>query len=252
MTETDPQNRSDLAAKAAARVAKPATVREAGGLFLLDLGDKPLKTPAGLELALPTRALAEAIAGELAAAAPQAHKNPAAMPNLRFAATALDRVAAARAETVESVVSYGATDLLCYRAEEPADLVARQHLAWQPLLDWMAERFKAVLVSVAGIMPSPQPPKALAALRGAVAAYDDMTLTGLAMATQVSGSLVLGLALVEGRIDGTEIFDLAELDETYQIEKWGEDEEAANRRAIRRRDLTETAAFLRLLHTANA
>jgi chaperone required for assembly of F1-ATPase len=247
MTESESPDRSALAAKAAARAAKPATVRESAAAFLLDVDDKALKTPAGLELSLPTRALAEAIVAELAAAGPQAHKNPAAMPNLRFAATALDRVSAARAETVEAVVSYGATDLLCYRAEDPADLVARQHLAWQPLLDWSTERFKATLVSVAGIMPAPQPPKALSALRSAVSVYDDMTLTGLAMAAQVSGSLILGLALVEGRIDGTEIFDLAELDETYQIEKWGEDDEAVNRRAIRRRDLTETAEFLRLL-----
>jgi chaperone required for assembly of F1-ATPase len=251
MTDSTPQDRIDLAAKAAARVAKPVTVRALGGAFLLDVDGKPLKTPAGLELCLPTRALAEAIAVEIAAAAPQAHKNPAVMPNLRFAATAIDRVAAAHQETVESVVSYGATDLLCYRAEDPADLMARQHMAWQPLLDWAAERFSVALVSVPSIMPSPQPPKALAALRKVVAAYDDLMLTGLAMATQVSGSLILGLALVEGRIDATQIFELAELDETYQIEKWGEDEEAANRRAIRRRDLAETAAFLRLLRPDN-
>jgi chaperone required for assembly of F1-ATPase len=242
---------ADLAAKAAERAATPATVREADSGFWLELDGKALKTPAGLELRLPTRALAEAVAGELGGSPEKALRNFTAIPNLRFAATALDRVAAAREATIDSVAAYGEADLLCYRAQEPVDLAAREETAWQPLLDWAATRHGAPLACATGIDYMPQQPSSLAALRKAVAAQDDMTLTGLAMAVQITGSLVLGLALLDGRIDTDEAFQLAELDETYQIEKWGEDAEAADRRANRRRDLGEAAAFLRLLRPAN-
>jgi chaperone required for assembly of F1-ATPase len=242
---------ADLAAKAAQRTATPATVREGDTGFWLDLDGKALKTPAGLELRLPTRALAEAVAGELGGSPEKALRNFTAIPNLRFAATALDRVAAAREATIDSVAAYGEADLLCYRAEEPLDLAAREQAAWQPLLDWAATRHGAPLACATGIGYMPQQPSSLAALRKAVAAQDDMTLTGLAMAVQITGSLVLGLALLEGRIDADDTFTLAELDETYQIEKWGEDAEAADRRAHRRRDLSEAAAFLCLLRPAN-
>ncbi len=252
MTDASSSGRhADLAAKAAQRAASPASVRDGERGFWLELDGKPLKTPAGLELRLPTRALAEAVAAELGGAPLQALKNLAAIPNLRFAATALDRVAAARAETIDSVAAYGEADLLCYRAEGPMDLVAREQAAWQPLLDWAATRHGALLACAIGISYMPQQPSALAALRKVVAAQDDMTLTGLAMVVQITGSLVLGLALLEGRIDADEAFKLAELDESYQIEKWGEDAEAAERRAARRRDLSDAAAFLRLLRPAN-
>jgi chaperone required for assembly of F1-ATPase len=248
----DTTRHADLAAKAAQRAATPATVREGDEGFWLELDGKALKTPAGLELCLPTRGLAAAVAAELGGAPEKALRNFTAIPNLRFAATALDRVAAAREATIDSVASYGEADLLCYRAEGPADLVAREQAAWQPLLDWAATRHGALLACAIGIAYVPQTPSSLAALRKAVAAQDTMTLTGLAMVVQITGSLVLGLALLEGRIDADEAFKLAELDETYQIEKWGEDYEAADRRTNRRRDLGEAAAFLRLLRPANS
>ncbi|MFN4284173.1 MAG: ATP12 family chaperone protein [Alphaproteobacteria bacterium] len=239
--------RAELAAKAAQRAAERPVVRADADGFRLELGGKPLKTPAGFDLRLPTRGLAEAIAAELGDAPVQALKNFAAIPNLRFAATAIDRVAQAREATVESVAAYGEADLLCYRAERPAELVAREQAAWQPLLDWAAMRYGALLICGHGISYVPQQPVALAALRKAVAAQDDMALTGLAIAVQITGSLVLGLALLDGRIDSDEAFKLAELDASYQIEKWGEDAEAAAQRAARRKDLAEAAAYLRLL-----
>ncbi len=246
---------ADLAAKAAQRAATPAAVREGTGDgesgYWLELDGKALRTPAGLELRFPTRALAEAVAAELGDSPIKALRNFTAIPNLRFAATALDRVAAAREATIDGVAAYGEADLLCYRAEEPTELVAREQAAWQPLLDWAATRHGALLACAVGISYVPQPPSALAVLRKAVAAQDDMTLTGLAMVVQITGSLVLGLALLDGFIDADQAFELAELNETYQIEKWGEDYEAADRRLARRRDLAEAAAFLRLLRPAN-
>jgi len=248
----DSSRHADLAARAAQRAATPAAVREGAGGFWLELDGKPLKTPAGLELRLPTRALAEAVAVELGDSPIKALRNFTAIPNLRFAATALDRVAAAREATIDGVAAYGEADLLCYRAEEPAELVAREQAAWQPLLDWAATRHGALLACAIDISYVPQTPRSLAALRKAVAAQDDMALTGLAMVVQITGSLVLGLALLDGRIDADQAFELAELDETYQIEKWGEDYEAADRRLARRRDLAEAAAFLRLLRPTNS
>jgi chaperone required for assembly of F1-ATPase len=251
MTDAPSSGRhADLAAKAASRAATPATVKESADGFWLELDGKALKTPAGLDLRLPTRELANAVATELGGAPAQAFKNVAAIPNLRFAATALDRVAAAREETIDSVAAYGEADLLCYRAEGPTELVAREQAAWQPLLDWAATRYGALLACGIGISHVPQPPASLAALRKAVAAQDDMSLTGLAMVVQITGSLVIGLALLEGRLDADDAFELAELDETYQIAKWGEDAQAAERRAARRRDLGDAAAFLRLLRPA--
>jgi chaperone required for assembly of F1-ATPase len=169
------------------------------------------------------------------------------MPNLRLAATAIDQVASAREATIDAVTAFGDTELLCYRAEHPGDLVERQHAAWQPLLDWAARRFDAALCNTAGVMPRPQAPAALEALRAAVANYDDYMLAGLAFAVQTSGSLVIGLALAEERLDAAQAFDMAELDESYQIEQWGEDAEAAQRRATRRRDLQQAAAYMALV-----
>ncbi len=240
---------SDLAAKAARRAAAPAIVKEGAGFHFLEIDGKPMKTPAGLELRLPTRALADAIAAELGEVPLQALKNFAAIPNLRFAATALDRVSQAREETIKGVAAYAEADLLCYRAEGPTELVAREEAAWQPLLDWAASRYGALLLCGYGITDVAQQPSTLAALRKIVAAQDDMHLTGLAMAVQITGSLVLGLALLEGRLDAEEAFKLAEVDETFQMEKWGEDAEAMARRAGRRRELAEAEAYLKLLRS---
>jgi chaperone required for assembly of F1-ATPase len=238
--------------KPALRRATTWGVRPTGGGYGVYGDEKLLRTPAGHDLVVPSRALAEAIAAEFRAQADVKTPDVTAMPNLRLAATAIDRVAAARQATIDTVAAHGETELLCYRAEHPADLVERQHAAWQPLLDWVALRFAASLVNTAGVMPRPQPPEALAALRAAVAGYDDLMLAALAFAVQTTGSLVVGLAMVEGRLDAAEAFAVAELDESYQIEQWGEDAEASKRRAIRRRDLAEAAAFIALMRNGRA
>ncbi|HEX9464070.1 MAG TPA: ATP12 family protein, partial [Alphaproteobacteria bacterium] len=135
------------------------------------------------------------------------------------------------------IVAYAETELVCHRAEHPPDLVARQHAAWQPLLDWLALRHDALHVTTAGILPKPQSAASLAALRTAVAGLGDWHLAALSIAVAASGSLVIGLALADGRLDAAGAFDAAELDATYQIEKWGEDAETTKRRAEIRADL---------------
>jgi chaperone required for assembly of F1-ATPase len=212
--------------------------------FGLALDGKRVNTPAGAALVVRPRALAEAIAEEWSAQGERVV--PETMKLMQFAVTALDRVVPARAAVIEQLVSYGETDLLCYRAAEPADLVDRQVAMWQPLLDWAGLRFGAELTAIAGLMPQPQPAGALDALRAALAPVDALGLTGLLAAAGAAGSLILALALQEGRLSAEEVWALSQLDETFQIERWGEDEEAAARRAALRADLVVAGRFLAL------
>jgi len=215
---------------------------EVGGWLVL-LDGRAIKTPKRADLALPTRALAEAVAEEWRGQGEQVH--PLAMPLTRLANSAIDRVRGREAEAVAKVLAY-ANDHLCYRAAMPADLVARQDAAWNPLLDWAAERFGARLVAGAGVAHIAQPEEALTALRGAVSAYDPFLLVGLHGAATVLASLVLALALAEGRLRAEDAFALSQLDERYQTERWGEDAEAAARTRALAAELSAAARFMEL------
>ena len=215
---------------------------EEGFSVLLD--DRPIKTPAKVALILPTHGMATAIAQEWD---DQADKiDPATMPLMRYAATALDRVSAHRGAIIDEIAAYGTSDLLCHRADSPKDLVAWQEASWQPLLDWAADRFQALMIVTTGIMPLDQSPDALAALRAAVAAQDDMTLSGLHGITKITGSLVLALAVVEGRLDVEVAWEASQIDEVFQAQQWGEDEEAAERRTHLKAGVLDAARFLSL------
>lgn len=209
------------------------------------LDDRALLSPAGRALVLPTAALAEAIAEEWRAQGDRI--SPPTMPLMQFATTAVDKVAAAPVDTVAAIAAYAETDLLCYRAEAPAALVERQQRLWQPILDWAALHLDASFAVVTGIQPRPQPPAVLAAVRGAIARLDPFRLAALASLTGATGSVVLALAIAAGRIDAETAFALSQLDESFQIERWGEDAEAARRRASLRLDILMAARFLALL-----
>lgn len=224
--------------------AAPAEGDGANAGFGVRLDDRPIRTPGGRPLTLPAEALAEAIAAEWRAQSKRI--DVAAMPFTRLAATAVDRVAEGRAAVVETLLSYAGGDVLCYRAEEPADLALRQHRRWQPLLDWAAEALGAHLVVTHGILPVAQPDEATAALRAALDALDGWQLTALAVIAQACGSLVIALALVRGRIDTEEAFALSQLDESYQIERWGEDAEAARRSRALHDDIRDAWRFMML------
>lgn len=226
------------------RFYKVVGVVPAGGGFGVVLDGKPIKSPAKADLILPSRALAEAVAAEWEAQAGEVV--PSAMPLMQLAATTIDKVAPNRELIIDTIAPYGGTDLLCYRAEAPAELAARQAAAWQPLLDWAMTAQDAPLTATSGIVHQAQPEASLAALRAAVAAQDDWRLTALHQATAVTGSLVLGLALLAGRIDADEAFELAELDASFQIERWGEDAEATARRAALRAELQAAARLVEL------
>lgn len=214
-------------------------------MFQIVLDGRPARTPVKRPLALPVRAAAEAVAAEWDAQGEEFE--PTALRLTRLANTAIDRVAGNRPAVVAEVSRFGHTDLVCYRAAEPAELVRRQAEAWQPLVDWAETRHGARLAVTAGVVPTAQPAEGLAALTRAVEAYDDFALTALHAATAASGSLVIGLALGEGRIDSETAFAAACLDEQFQAEFWGVDAEAEARRAALKADIETAARFLALL-----
>lgn len=230
------------------RFYRDAAVEPVGTAFRVCLDGRPVRTPGKSLLVLPGRALAEAIAEEWVR---QDKKiRPETMPLMRLACTGIDRVMPRRQSVIDEIAGYAASDLTCYRAEAPPELVARQAAAWQPLLDWAAERYDAPLRATAGVMPVAQPAGALAALKLAVAQHDDLALAALHSLTTGCGSLVIALALVEGRLDLAGAWATAQLDESYQTEQWGEDEEAAQRRTAVKRDLQTAHRFLGLLAEA--
>lgn len=223
-----------------------AVAREGGWGVALD--GRPLRLPSGAALLVPSRPLAEAVAAEWreAGRGKGAEVRLAALGVTRVLATAIDRVAPAPEATVEALAKYGAADLLCYRAEFPPELAARQAERWQPLLDWAALALDAPLVVTVGVVPVEQPAAALAALRAALARRTPVGLAALGVAVPALGSLVLGLALAERRIGPDEAHALATLDEAFQAEEWGEDAEAAARLAAIAEDVQLAARILAL------
>lgn len=216
---------------------------ERGHRVLLDT--KPLKSPVGTVLEAPTEALATAVAEEWRMQSAKLDLGKA--PLTRLLGTTLDRVASRRVDIEDELAGYAETELVCHRAERPPELVRRQSASWQPLLEWFARRFDAPLVITYGVVAVEQPVASLTAIRRALAAPDHFALMGLALAVGASGSLVIGAALFDGHIDVVEAFAAAELDSSYQIEKWGEDAEAVRRRVTVRDDLTLAARWRDLI-----
>jgi chaperone required for assembly of F1-ATPase len=221
-----------------------AVTRSAGG-FGVALDGKPMRTPAGRPLTLPSEPLAAAIAAEWQA---QDEKvKPLTMPIMRLVATAIDRVAAERKRVVDEIAAYAASDLVCYRAGDNAELCRRQTETWQPLLDWLRRRYDVSLAVTEGVIPVAQPAEALARLRAVVAAQDDFALTALHALVTTAGSLVVALAMLEGETGLDAGYAASQLDELYQAEQWGEDAEAAARRKALYDDLAAALRFLALL-----
>ncbi|MFN0041913.1 MAG: ATP12 family protein [Alphaproteobacteria bacterium] len=226
------------------RFYRAVDIAARGGRFEVVLDAKPLASP-GKRPFLVGEAVARAVAAEWRAQGETVKFDT--MPIMLLAARAVDLVGLERARVIGEVAGFAQTDMLCYRAEGPADLVARQDAAWQPWLDWAAQRYGARLAVVTGVMYAKQPAAALTVLRAAVAAHDDWRLSALMQATQVLGSLVLGLAVVAGAAPPDQAIAVAELDEAYQSEKWGDDPEAAKRRATAARDVAAAARLVGLL-----
>lgn len=201
-----------------------ADLRAAGDGWEVLLDGRPLRTPGKLPLVLPTEALSRAVAAEWEAQSDIIA--PLTMPLTRAVNSAVERVAPQHAAVAAMLSDYGDADLLCYRAGSPQTLVARQAEAWDPLLDWAAQEVRARLTTTPDIVHVAQPPQALAALRQRVEVLDPFALTALHDLVTLPGSLVLGLAVLAGRLDAGEAYRLSRVDELFQAEQWGRDDEA--------------------------
>ena len=233
---------TDGTAKAPRRAYETVSIEPSGSGFVVKLDDKPLKTPSGKPVVAPWPGLAEAIAEEWRAQGARPNLN--GVPMTRIAATAIDRIPSRRAGVIDELLAYAETELVCHRADSPLGLVARQQVAWQPLLDWLSQQFDAPLAVTSGVLPCSQAEASLRSLRHLLEGLDDFSLAGLSVAVASSGSLVIGLAVLEGKIDARQAFDAAELDATFQIEQWGEDSIAAQRRAELQAELETAAKFI--------
>jgi len=209
------------------RFYREATVAPAGDGFGVRLDGRELKAPKGTPLVLPTAALAELVAREWAAQGD--HLELAGMHATRLANTAVESLPSAREATADQVAQYAAADLVCYFAESPAGLVARQAELWGPWLARAEAEAGLRFVGASGIVHRPQPPETIAGVRALALGLDDFALAGLAFATALFGSAVLAIAVSRGWLGGAEAFDLSRLDEAWQEEHWGVDAEAAER-----------------------
>jgi len=233
MTHTPPTAKEHDALNRPKRFWKEASVgpREDAGFPVL-LDGRRAKTPAGAALVLPTEPLARLVAREWADSGE--YVVYAAMPATRLAFTTIDRIGGARDAVAGEVAKYAGSDLLCYFAEEPSELYEREAAAWGPLLDWAEADLGLRFVRAAGIVHQSQPAETVERVKALALELDDFRLAGLSWAAGLFGSAVLAFALARGRLGGGEAFDLSRLDETFQNELWGVDEEAAERAAALR------------------
>lgn len=208
------------------------------------LDGRPVRTPGRAPLVLPSRALAEAVAGEWRAAGETV--DPRAMPLTGLANAAIDRVAPDPAAFVRDIARYGESDLLCYRATSPAELVALEAASWDPLLAWAQERYDVHFEIAAGVVHRPQPAATLGRLRDAVAAQDAFMLAPLSAIVSTTGSLVIALALAENAIGPEAAWAAAELDAAWQRAHWGDDPLAAAALAERRAAFDAAIRFVAL------
>jgi len=225
------------------RFYKDAGVIDGPEGFGIGLDGRQIKTPGRVPLTVPFRPLAEAIAEEWRAQ--ETEIKPHTMPMMQLAATVIDHFPANRPAVEATVLRFAETDTVCYRAEpgQPTELIRLQKALWDPLLDWLAARHGVRLQTAEGILAVKQPPEALEKLAEVVSAMDDWRLGAFQSAAASSGSLVIGLALVEGRIDADAAFAAAELDSGFEIDRWGEDAEATRRRAVVAADLKAARRF---------
>lgn len=226
------------------RFYKSAAVSQSDQGFAIHLDGKPVKTPAKNFLVLPGAALADAIAAEWAEQGEDIDAH--AMRLTRLANSAIDRVVEHRDIVVSEIAGYAETDLVCYRASTPEELARRQEDGWGPLVLWMKDRHGIGFDTTTGLLPIPQSSNCIDTVRSVVETFGGFQLAGLHLVTVCCGSIAIGLAVADGRIDGATAWELSLIDETYQIEEWSEDPDATKRRAGLLLDIVAAAEFLRL------
>lgn len=223
-----------------------AVIKVADG-FSVTLDGRAIKTPAKSPLILPTLALAQMIAAEWDA---QGEKiDPETMPATRAANSAIDKVRGQFGDVARLVAAYGETDLLCYRASAPQELVARQVAAWDPLLAWSAQRYGVTWQVTQGVMPCAQDPRTCNCLAQVVAEMNIWQLTAFHDLVAMSGSLVIGLAAASGEFDLDDLWSRSRIDEDWQAQQWGQDDDADALAAVRRQSFMQAGRFFAAITT---
>ena len=230
-----------MSAWAAKRFWTDVGVVQEGGGFAIRLDSRAVKTPAKAPMIVPTHAMAQAIADEWAVV--DGVIDPTVMPFTRSANAAIDKVAVQIDEVVNMLAAYGGSDLLCYRAHGPAELVERQNSAWDSLLDWVDETYNARLAVTVGIMPIMQPEDALTALHQPLKNATAFEIAALHDLIAMSGSLVLAYAVTQRRLSAKDAWALSRIDEKWQAEHWGTDEDAEQVSEIKRLAFNHAADF---------
>lgn len=208
------------------------------------LDGRGLKTVKGASQVVPTPALAEALAGEWDAQGETIE--PASFPMRDMADYAIDVVARDTARTADALVAYADTDTLLYRADPDELLYAQQNALWEPIVSAFEAREGVLFERVSGIIHRPQPPAALATIRARLARFDPFTLAALEAKASLAASLITGLSALEAQADVAALWHAASLEEEWQAEKWGRDEEAEERRTRRTADFHRAAQFAAL------
>ncbi|WP_371153150.1 ATP12 family chaperone protein [Jannaschia sp. 2305UL9-9] len=232
----------------AKRFWKDASVVAEGQGYTVQLDGRPVRSPLKTLVTMPTRSLATAVADEWQAQ--EERIDPLSMPLTRAVNATLDKVVPQQAEVVANLAEYGGSDLLCYRAGAPAELVAQQDARWNPVLDWAETALSARLVTTVGVIPVAQDAAALGMLRARVADLSVWELTAFSEFVTLSGSLILALAVMEGHLSPPEAWNLSRLDEEWQIAQWGEDEAEAALVARKRAAFLQAWTYLGHLRAA--
>lgn len=225
------------------RFYKAAEAAETESGFAIHLDGRPVKTPGKALLLLPTAELAKAVAAEWDAQ--EKVINPANMPLTRISNSAIDAIETRFDEVADDITRFCGTDALCYRAGEPDVLVSRQNELWDPVLNWAEELLGTRFVLIGGIIHQDQPADLLAAFRKRLDSLTPLQLAALHTATSLAGSAVLALALAEGRLSADDAWEAAHVEEDFNIERWGEDAEAAQIRAYKRAEFDAAALILK-------
>lgn len=215
-----------------------------GSQYAVLLDGRSVKTPGRADLRLKNLGLADALAAEWSA---QEEKiDPNTMPLTQIACTAIDRVSSNKPEIQTLMARYAETDLVCYRASAPADLVEMQAAQWQPLLEWIDRDLGVHLISTEEILPQPQDAGGLARILKVIQGFDDHELSAVSVVTQASGSVVIALALALGEIDGDQAAQASQVDEVHQSKLWGLDHEAEVRLESLNKDILAAEIYLSL------
>ena len=222
-----------------------AGVAEVADGFAVTVDGKPIRTPSGRQVVAPSREIADAIAAEWQAQ--QELLDPSTMPMTRFANSVITAVVDRVEAVTDDIAKYFQSDLLFYRAGHPEALVAREAAHWDPLLFWAAGTLGAHFILAEGIVHVRQPEAAVAAARAALP-DDPWSIAALHVITTLTGSALLALAFLRGVLDQDQVWAAAHVDEDWNGEKWGIDEEVAARRAVRLVDFSAAAGILRALH----